>query len=67
MNSAASSKKVSSLRRNKGKSSLGDIGETMEDGKNLDSTIEESRGVRESVCIERTVMVSDIHSLIETN
>jgi hypothetical protein len=39
-------------RENKGSRVLGIWAKTMEDGENLDSTIEESLGVEESVCIE---------------
>ncbi|MFZ5987922.1 MAG: hypothetical protein ACOYWZ_12470 [Bacillota bacterium] len=34
---------------------MGIWAKTMEDGKNLDSTIEESLGVEETVCVESVV------------
>ena len=52
MNSAASSKRSLVYRETKGSRALGIWAKTMEDGKNLDSTIKESLGVKESVCIE---------------
>jgi len=48
-------KKVSGLQRNKGSRALLIWAKTMEDGKNLDCTIEESLGVWETVCIESVV------------
>jgi len=45
-------KKVSGYREIRGSRALALWAKTMEDGKNLDSTIEESLGVWESVCIE---------------
>jgi hypothetical protein len=39
----------------KGSRALGIWAKTMEDGENLDSTIEESLGVEESVCIESVI------------
>ncbi len=55
MNSAASSKRFLIYRETKGSRALGIWAKTTEDGKNLDSTIEESLGVWEAVCIESAV------------
>ncbi|HEX2927735.1 MAG TPA: hypothetical protein VHP38_15995 [Ruminiclostridium sp.] len=52
MNSAASSKRSLVYREKKGSRALCIWAKNMEDGKNLDSTIEESLGVWETVCIE---------------
>jgi hypothetical protein len=48
-------KKVSGYRDKKGSRALSIWAKTMEDGKNLEDTIDESLGVEETTCIESVV------------